>query len=63
MNGFVLNVVDFDDLSLEADDITKGLTLIKSELSEKLIRCIPPMPTSYQDLIVNGGEFVMMITV
>jgi hypothetical protein len=63
MNGFILNVVDFDDLSLEADNITNGLSIIQSELSEKLTGCISPMPTPYQDLILNSGEFVIMLTV
>ena len=63
MNGFILNVVDFDELSLEADNITNGLTLIHTELSEKMIGCIPPMATPCQDLILNKnqGEFVVML--
>lgn len=63
MNGFILNVVDFDDLSLEADNITYGLSIIQSELSEKLTGCISPMPTPCQDLVLNAGEFVIMVTV
>ena len=61
MNGFILNVVDFDELSLEADNITNGLALIHTELSEKLIGCIPPMATPCQDLLLNQDEFVVML--
>ena len=63
MNGFILNAVDFDELSLEADNITNGLTQIHTELSEKLIGCKPPMATPCQDLILNKnqGEFVVML--
>ena len=61
MNGFILNVVDFDDLSIEADNITNGLALIQSELSEKMIGCTPPMPTPCQDLVLDTGEFVVML--
>jgi hypothetical protein len=63
MNGFILNVVDFDELSLEADNITNGLTLIHTELSERLIGCIPPMATPCQDLLLNKGEFIVMINI
>ena len=61
MNGFILNAVDFDELSLEADNITNGLTQIHTELSEKLIGCIPPMATPCQDLLLNQDEFVVML--
>lgn len=63
MNGFILNVVDFDELSLEADNITNGLTLIQAELSERLIGCIPPMATPCQDLVLNKSEFIVMINI
>ena len=61
MNGFILNVVDFDGLSLEADNVTNGLVLLKNELSERLIGCKPPMPTPCQDLLLNKVEFVAML--
>ena len=63
MNGFILNVVDFDELSLEADNITNGLTQIHTELSERLIGCIPPMATPCQDLVLNKSEFIVMINI
>ena len=63
MNGFILNAVDFDELSLEADNITNGLTQLHTEITERLIGCIPPMATPCQDLILNKnkGEFVAML--
>ena len=61
MNGFILNAVDFDELSLEADNIINGLTQLHTELSERLIGCIPPMATPCQDLLLNQGEFVVML--
>lgn len=63
MNGFILNVVDFEDMSIEADNIQFGLSCIQSELSEKMIGYIPPTPTPCQDLVLNVGEFVVMVTV
>ena len=63
MNGFILNVVDFDDLSLEADNIQNGIACIQSELSGRLIGAVPPMPTPCPDLILNDNEFVVMITI
>lgn len=65
MNGFILNVVDFDDLSIEADNIGNGLVLLQSELAEKMIGCLPPMPTPCQDLVLSSdaNEFVTMITI
>ncbi len=62
MNGFILNVVDFDDLSLEANNIQNGIACIQSELSGRLIGAVPPMPTPCQDLVLTSNEFVVMVT-
>lgn len=63
MNGFILNVIDFEDLSLEADNIQNGIRCIQSELSGRLIGSIPPTPTPCQELMLNAGEFVVMMTI
>ena len=61
-NGFILNVVDFDDMSLEADNIQNGIVCLQNILSEKLTGIISPPPTPIQDLVLGAGEFVQMIT-
>ena len=61
-NGFILNVVDFDDMSLEADNIQNGIFCLQNILSEKLTGIISPPPTPIQDLVLGAGEFVQMIT-
>ncbi len=63
MNGFILNVVDFDELSLEADNIQNGIVRIQSEISSRLIGTVPPVPTPCQDLILSSNEFMIMINI
>lgn len=62
-NGFILNVVDFDGLSFEADNIQYGLACIQDAITEKLVGYCPPGPTPCTDLVLSNGEFVIMITI
>lgn len=62
-NGFILNVVDFDDLSFEVDNIQFGLICAKDAITEKLVGYCPPVPTPCSDLVLSAGEFVIMITI
>lgn len=62
-NGFILNVVDFDDLSFEVDNIQFGLVCIQDAITEKLVGYCPPVPTPCSDLVLSAGEFVIMIMV
>ena len=62
-NGFILNVIDFDDLSFEVDNIQFGLVCIQDAITEKLVGYCPPVPTPCSDLVLSAGEFVIMIMV
>lgn len=62
-NGFILNVIDFDDLSFEAENIQLGLVCIRDAITKKLTGYCPPVPTPCTDLILSAGEFVVMVNV
>lgn len=62
-NGFILNVVDFDELTIETDNINYGISCIQSAIAQKLSNIYPPSPTPNSELVVNIGEFVVMITI
>ncbi len=62
-NGFILNVVDFDDLSFEVDNIQFGLVCIQDAITEKLVGYCPPVPTPYSDLVLSTGEFVLIVNI
>ncbi|MBO5103797.1 MAG: site-specific integrase [Ruminococcus sp.] len=63
LNGFILNAVDFDDLTVEADNIQYGISCIQSTIVQKLTSCYPPSPTPTNELVLNIGEFVVMINI
>lgn len=62
-NGFILNAVDFESLTIEADNIQHGISCIQSTMYQKLSNCYPPSPTPCNDLMLNAREFVIMVTV
>ena len=62
-NGFILNVIDFDDLSFEVDNIQFGLVCIQDAITEKLVGYCPPVPTPCSDLILSAGEFVIIVNI
>lgn len=62
-NGFILNAIDFERLTIEADNIQYGISCIQSTIYQKFSNCYPPLPTPCNDIILNAGEFVIMVTV
>jgi len=62
-NGFILNVIDFDDLSFEVDNIQFGLVCIQDAIKEKLVGYSSPVPTPYTDLVLSTGEFVLIVNI
>ncbi len=62
-NGFILNSVDFEGLCLEADDLQYGIGCIQSAITEQLTKSHPPLPTPANELILNAGEFVIILNV
>lgn len=62
-NGFILNPVDFENLSVEADNIQYGIQYLQTSISQKLACIYPPTPTSVNEIILNQNEFVVMITI
>lgn len=62
-NGFILNPVDFENLSVEADNIQYGLDCIKSGIAQTITSVYPPLPTPVSELALNAGEFVLIINI
>ena len=62
-NGFILSAVDFEELSVEADNIQYGIGCIQSAIVQRLSTAYPPSPTPTSELMLNAGEFVVMVTV
>ena len=49
-SGFILNTVDFDDLSVEADNIQYGISCIHSAISQRMLTSLLPEPTLQMNL-------------
>lgn len=62
-NSFILNDVDFDELKIEADNINYGISCIQSAIAQKFSNIYPPSPTPNNELVLNIGEFVVMINI
>lgn len=62
-NGFILNPVDFEDFTIEAENIQNGISCIQSAIAQKLTTVYPPSPTPANELVVNPNEFVIMINI
>ena len=62
-NGFILNTVDFEDLSVEADNIQYGISCIHSAISQRMLTALLPEPTPTNELVLSPGDFVVMVTV
>lgn len=60
-DGYIMNVVDFDQVSVKAATIDQGLLCLQNELSDLFSGIIPPAPTPLQDLLVNPGEFIVVV--
>ena len=62
-NGFLLNPVDFEDMSIEANDLQYGIQCLQTAISQKLATMYPPTPTPVNEIILQQNEFVVMITI
>ena len=62
-NGFILNPVDFENLSVEADNIQYGLDCIKSGIAQTITSVYQPLPTPVSELALNAGGFVLIINI
>ena len=62
-NGFILNTVDFDDLSVEADNIQYGISCIHSAISQRMLTALLPEPTPANELALSPTDFVVIVTV
>ena len=63
LNGFLLNPVDFEDMSIEAGDLQYGIQCLKITIAQKLATMYPPTPTPVNEIILQQNEFVVMITI
>ena len=63
INGFILNAVDFDELSIEADNIQNGLSCIQATIAERITGAFPPLPTPCNEIVIQPGEFTVMVNV
>lgn len=62
-NGFLLNSVDFENMSIKADNLQYGIQYLQTAISQKLACIYPPTPTPVNEIILNQNEFVVMITI
>lgn len=62
-NGYIMNAVDFEDLCVEADNIQNGLSCIQTAITQKIAGTFPPAPTPHNDIIVQPGEFFVVVNV
>ncbi len=60
-NGFILNPVDFESLSVEADNLQYGIGCVQSAIAQNITSAYPPAPTPTSELVVNPCEFIIMI--
>ena len=62
-NGFLLNAVDFDDITVKASTIEEGHQCILSAVTEAIEEDYPPLPTPLDEINTMPGEFLIMITI
>ena len=53
MNGFLLNPIDFDDMSIEAGDLQYGIQCLKNTIVQKLATMYPPTPTPVNEIVLQ----------
>ena len=61
LNGFLLNPIDFDDMSIEAGDLQYGIQCLKATIAQKLVTMYPPTPTPVNEIVLQQNEFIVMI--
>ena len=54
-NGFLLNPVDFEDMSIEANDLQYGIQCLQTAIAQKLATMYPPTPTPVNEIILQQG--------
>jgi len=64
-NGnFIVNSVDFEDINLENDDLSEALNTVKEKIREKIfIDCIDVKPKGSEEIVVNDGEFIVILNI
>lgn len=60
-NCFPLNPVDFEDMSIEANDLQYGIQCLQTTIALKLITMYPPTPTPVNEIVLQQGEFVVIV--
>ena len=60
-NGFLLNPVDFEDMSIEANDLQYGIQCLQATIAQKLATMYPPTPTPMNEIVLQQGEFVVIV--
>ena len=60
-NGFLLNPVDFEDMSIEANDLQYGIQCLQTAIAQKLATMYPPTPTPVNEIVLQQGEFVVIV--
>ena len=60
-NGFLLNPVDFEDMSIEANDLQYGIQCLQTTIAQKLATMYPPTPTPVNEIVLQQGEFVVIV--
>lgn len=61
--GFILNPVDFENMSIKADNLQYGIQYLQTSISQKLACIYPPTPIPVNEIILNQDEFAVMITI
>ena len=49
--------------SVEADNIQCGIDCVQSAIIQRTARSYPPSPTPVNELVLNNGEFVVMVNI
>lgn len=62
-DGFLLNAVDFDDITVKSSSVNEGYKCILSSITEAIEEDYPPIPTPCNEIITMPGEFLIMVTV
>ncbi len=62
-NSFLLNPVDFENMSIQADNLQYGIQHLQTAIAQKLTNRYPPTPTPINEIVLNQNDFVVMITV
>lgn len=62
-NSFLLNPVDFENMSIKVDNLQYGIQHLQMAIAQTLTNRYPPAPTPVNEIILSQDEFVVMITV